>query len=77
MQDLGVDYLDNYYIHFPIATKFVPIEKRYPPEWLYDPENDKVIVEENVPLIETWRAMESLVEEGLVRNISICNVGVS
>lgn len=35
MKDLGVDYLDLYLIHFPIAQKFVPFEERYPPEWLY------------------------------------------
>ena len=33
MEDLGVDYLDLYLIHFPIAQKFVPIEECYPPEW--------------------------------------------
>lgn len=34
MSDLGVDYLDLYLIHFPIAQKFVPIENVYPPEWV-------------------------------------------
>ena len=39
LADLGLEYLDLYLIHFPIATKFVPFEKRYPPEWIYDPES--------------------------------------
>ncbi len=34
----GLDYLDLYLIHFPISLKFVPFEKRYPPEWFHDPE---------------------------------------
>jgi D-xylose reductase len=34
MEDLKVDYLDLYLIHFPIALKFVPFEERYPPEWV-------------------------------------------
>lgn len=34
MADLGVDYLDLYLIHFPIAQPFVPIDQLYPPEWV-------------------------------------------
>jgi D-xylose reductase len=75
MSDLGVDYLDLYLIHFPIALKFVPFEERYPAGWIYDPNAIKPQMEEdNVPLEETWRAMEALVEEGLVRNIGVSNM---
>ena len=31
LKDLGISYFDLYLIHFPIALKFVPFEKRYPP----------------------------------------------
>ena len=78
LSDFGLEYFDLYLIHFPIALKFVPFEKRYPPEWIYDPQAKFPQMEEdNVSFEETWKAMEKLVEEGLVRNIGVCNVGVS
>ena len=78
LEDLGLDYIDLYLIHFPISLKFVPFEKRYPPEWFFDPEiEDKRMEEDPVPYRETWEAMEELVAEGLVKNIGACNVGTS
>ncbi|WP_060981083.1 aldo/keto reductase [Vibrio splendidus] len=74
LQDLGVDYLDSYLVHFPIAQPYVPFETRYPPEWIFDPQADepKMMIEP-VPLFETWQAMEELAEAGLVKNIGVCN----
>lgn len=78
LNDLGLDYLDLYLIHFPIAQRFVPFEKKYPPGWFYDENAAHPVVEEaKVPLHETWQAMEELAKEGLVRNIGICNMGTS
>ena len=78
LADLGLDYLDLYLIHFPIAQKFVPFDVRYPPEWITDPEAESPCIElADVPMSETWRAMESLVDAGLVKNIGVCNVGVT
>ena len=74
LTDLGLDYLDLYLIHFPIALQYVPIEERYPPEWLSDPQAENpVMVKAPVPLHATWAAMESLVEKGLVKRIGVCN----
>ncbi|MEM8695454.1 MAG: aldo/keto reductase [Pseudomonadota bacterium] len=74
LADLGLDYLDLYLIHFPIALKFVPIETRYPPEWIYDPDAaDPAMERAAVPLHETWGAMERLVDMGLTRRIGVCN----
>lgn len=75
LADLRLDYLDLYLVHFPISTKFVPFEKRYPPEWFFDPDAAEPKIEyEPIPMSETWRAMETLVESGLVKNIGLCNV---
>jgi len=70
LQDLGLDYLDLYLIHFPISLKYVDFETRYPPEWS-DPNKKPEIVD--VPTCETWGALEELVTEGLVKNIGISN----
>lgn len=74
LADLQLDYLDLYLIHFPIAQKFVPIETRYPPEWLYDPQADEPKMElAPVPLYQTWQAMEKLVDDGHAKQIGVCN----
>ena len=74
LQDLGLDYLDLYLIHFPIAQTFVPFEERYPPEWFVDPDAENPTMElAKVPLYKTWGAMEELVEAGLVNHIGVCN----
>ncbi len=74
LRDLQVDYLDLYLIHFPIALKHVPHDRFYPADWIYDPDSESPKMElDTVPISETWRAMEELVEAGLVRHIGVCN----
>jgi D-xylose reductase len=78
LHDLGLDYLDLYLVHFPIALEYVPIETRYPPEWIFDPSADLPCMKPaKVPLSDTWKAMETLVDSGLTRYIGVCNYGVS
>jgi D-xylose reductase len=78
LADLGLEYLDLYLIHFPISLKYVDIDARYPPEWMYDPEAESpAMVVEPVPLHETWKAVEQLQESGLVKRIGVCNYSAS
>jgi D-xylose reductase len=78
LRDLQLDYLDLYLIHFPIALEFVPPESRYPAGWFDDPNAaEPKMKPARVPIAETWRAMELLVQSGLVRNVGVCNFGVS
>lgn len=78
LRDLGLDTLDLYLVHFPIATAFVPFEERYPPGWVFDPAAEKPAMRPvDVPALETWRAMEDLVRDGLVRHIGVSNFSVA
>jgi D-xylose reductase len=72
LTDLQLDYLDLYLIHFPIAQPFVDFQDRYPPEWITDTAVGKMELAP-VPLFETWQAMEALYEQGLVKQIGVCN----
>lgn len=58
---LRTTYLDLYLIHFPVS--FVPGCA------------EATLAEqvEHVPLADTWKAMEKLVDEGLVKNIGVSN----
>ena len=74
LDDLQLDYLDLYLIHFPIALEFVDFEKRYPPEWFFDPEEEEPSMKlAKIPLAETWQAMEALKVDKKVNHIGICN----
>ena len=64
LSDLGLDYLDLYLIHWPVAQKkegesggsFIPLEE--------------------IPIAETWKAMEKCVDAGLVKDIGVSNFSV-
>jgi diketogulonate reductase-like aldo/keto reductase len=66
---LGLDYVDLYLIHTPFA--FQPGDEQDPRD-----ETRAVIYDHGVTLIDTWRAMESLVDEGRCRAIGLSDVGV-
>mmetsp|Transcript_45339 Transcript_45339/g.144532 ORF Transcript_45339/g.144532 Transcript_45339/m.144532 type:complete len:328 (+) Transcript_45339:3-986(+) len=75
LDDLGLEYLDLYLVHFPIALKFVPFEERYPPEWTDAPGNSGQMQLDQVPYRETWEAMEQLKASGKARHVGVCNLG--
>lgn len=75
LADLGLEYLDLYLIHFPIAMKYVPMDELYPPGWVDSKTGQYTL--SNATLQETWGAMEELVRAGLVRNIGVANMNCS
>ncbi|EME30405.1 aldo/keto reductase [Galdieria sulphuraria] len=71
LKDLQLDYLDLYLIHWPCAFEFagLPITEENT-----IPKNKKgEIAFAKVPLQETWKAMEELQKQGLVKAIGVSN----
>lgn len=66
---LGLNYIDLYLIHTPFA--FQAGEEQDPRD-----ENGNVIYDSGVTLLETWRAMENLVDQGKCRAIGLSDVSL-
>ncbi|TVY36564.1 Aldehyde reductase [Lachnellula occidentalis] len=66
LKDLQTDYLDLYLIHWPVA--FPKSTERFP----VDPATEQISVID-VPIADTWKAMEALVKKGKVRSIGVSN----
>ena len=66
---LRIKYLDLYLIHTPFA--FQPGEEQDP----RDPSGN-VLYDSGVTLLETWRAMESLVDHGRCRAIGLSDISL-
>jgi len=67
---LGLNYIDLYLIHTPFAFK--PGNDQDPRD-----ENGNVIYEKGVTLLDTWRAMERLVDQGRCRAIGLADVSLN
>lgn len=64
---LQVDYIDCYLIHTPFA--FRPGDEQDPRD-----EQGQVIYDPGVTLVETWRALERLLDEGRCRSIGLSDI---
>ena len=67
LDDLQIDALDLYLMHWPVALTRGTGMPESP---------DDFVSLDEVPLAETWAAMEDLVDEGLVRHIGVSNFNV-
>ena len=66
---LRISYLDLYLIHTPFA--FQPGDEQDPRD-----QNGNVLYDDGVALLDTWRAMESLVDHGKCRAIGLSDISV-
>src|SRR3984957_21219630 len=67
LKRLKLDHLDLYLIHTPFA--FHPGDNPDPRD-----QNGKVIYDDGVTLLDTWRALESLVDHGKCRAIGLSDI---
>ncbi|MFT3882394.1 MAG: aldo/keto reductase [Gemmatales bacterium] len=69
LKKLQIDYVDLYLIHTPFA--FRPGDEQDPRD-----ANGDVIYDKGVTLLETWRALEALVDEGKCKSIGLSDVSL-
>src|SRR5271167_4500277 len=67
---LGLKYLDLYLIHTPFA--FQPGNEQDPRD-----QNGNVLYDHDVTLLDTWKAMESLVDHGKCRAIGLSDISLN
>jgi alcohol dehydrogenase (NADP+) len=67
---LRLDYLDLYLIHTPFA--FQPGDNQDPRD-----QDGKVIYDSGITLLDTWRAMETLVDHGKCRAIGLSDISLN
>ncbi len=68
LKDLQLDYLDLYLIHWPV---------NFQPNIVFPKRPEEFIAPDDIPIIETWQAMESMVKKGLCRFIGVCNFNLT
>jgi alcohol dehydrogenase (NADP+) len=69
LERLGLNYLDLYLIHTPFA--FQPGDEQDPRD-----KDGNVVYDRGVTLLDTWRAMERLVDGGKCRAIGLSDIGL-
>jgi alcohol dehydrogenase (NADP+) len=67
---LQLKYLDLYLIHTPFA--FQPGEEQDPRD-----QNGNVLYDNGITLLDTWRALEGLVDHGKCRAIGLSDIGLN
>jgi aldehyde reductase len=71
LADLKIDYLDLYLIHHAASFVITDDDNQFPRD------DQGAMRLDKVPLIDTWRAMERLVDIGLVRYIGVSNFTIA
>ena len=68
LQNLHLDYLDAFIIHWPLSFVHRNDDDLYPRD-----DQNQILYDHGYTLYDTWHEMEKLVEKGLVKHIGISN----
>jgi len=67
LSDLRLDYLDLFMIHWPVVFRHD----------IHRPETGADFIGlDQMPLVDTWKAIEDCVDAGLCKNIGVCNFSI-
>ncbi|SRR6056297_47972 len=64
LDDLNLNYLDLYLMHWPVACKN---------DIIFPKKGEDFISLDEIPLSETWEGMQSFKEKGLAKHLGVCN----
>ncbi|MEL7145432.1 MAG: aldo/keto reductase [Bacteroidota bacterium] len=67
LEDLQLDYLDLYLIHWPVPLK---------PESMFPESGEDFLSLDSQPISDTWKGMEAAHKEGLAKQIGVSNFGI-
>lgn len=65
LDDLGLEYIDLYLIHWPVGYK--------EGESLFPRNPDDTVILSDVDFVDTWKGMEGVLAKGLTKNIGVSN----
>ena len=68
LEDLQLEYLDLYLMHWPVAQK---------PESQFPKSGDDFLGQDLATIQNTWKAMEKLVDAGLTKHIGVANFNIN
>lgn len=66
LTNLGLDYLDLYLIHWPISFQQVD-------DKIFTGDANGLAVDGEVDFVDTWKGMEDVLKDGLVKSIGVSN----
>ncbi|XP_064602988.1 aldo-keto reductase family 1 member C1-like isoform X1 [Liolophura sinensis] len=68
LQTMGLDYVDLFLVHWPVALK-ASLDIFFP----RDENGELIFADKDIDYVETWQGMEDALEAGLTRAIGISN----